>query len=98
MVGENGAGKSTTMKVVADRNAETTPVAKSTGAASDFSVGDRVFHQKFGYGAVRAVDGDRLELEVVARGWRLHRLRRGARTSSNASRPGGRNARRSGSP
>ncbi|MNY02525.1 hypothetical protein D3C86_1350970 [compost metagenome] len=27
---------------------------------SDWSRGDRVFHQKFGYGAVRAVEGNKL--------------------------------------
>jgi DNA helicase-2/ATP-dependent DNA helicase PcrA len=37
-------------------------VAKSTGAASDFSVGDRVFHQKFGNGNVVAVDGNKLTI------------------------------------
>jgi DNA helicase II / ATP-dependent DNA helicase PcrA len=37
-------------------------VAKSTGAASDFSVGDRVFHQKFGNGNVTVVDGNKLTI------------------------------------
>jgi DNA helicase-2/ATP-dependent DNA helicase PcrA len=31
--------------------------------ASPFGVGERVFHQKFGYGAVVAVDNDKLEIE-----------------------------------
>ena len=35
-------------------------VAKSTGTISDFSVGDRVFHQKFGNGNVSAIDGNKL--------------------------------------
>ena len=30
--------------------------------AHPFTAGQRVFHQKFGYGSVRAVDGDRLEI------------------------------------
>ncbi len=30
--------------------------------ASPFGIGDRVFHQKFGYGAVLAVDNDKLEI------------------------------------
>ena len=38
-------------------------VAKSTGAASDFAVGDRVFHQKFGNGNVTAVDGNKLTIK-----------------------------------
>ena len=38
-------------------------VAKSTGAASEFSVGDRVFHQKFGNGDIVAVDGNKLTIQ-----------------------------------
>ncbi len=37
-------------------------VAKSTGAASLFAVGERVFHQKFGNGNVTAVDGNKLTI------------------------------------
>jgi DNA helicase-2/ATP-dependent DNA helicase PcrA len=37
-------------------------IAKSTGAASRFSVGERVFHQKFGNGNVTAVDGNKLTI------------------------------------
>jgi len=37
-------------------------VAKSTGTISSFSVGDRVFHQKFGNGDVVAVDGNKLTI------------------------------------
>ena len=37
-------------------------VAKSTGAASSFAAGDRVFHQKFGNGNVVAVDGNKLTI------------------------------------
>jgi DNA helicase-2/ATP-dependent DNA helicase PcrA len=38
-------------------------VAKSTGAASSFDVGTRVFHQKFGNGNVTAVDGNKLTIK-----------------------------------
>jgi DNA helicase-2/ATP-dependent DNA helicase PcrA len=38
-------------------------VAKSTGTVSPFSVGDRIFHQKFGYGEVMTVDGNKLTVE-----------------------------------
>jgi DNA helicase-2/ATP-dependent DNA helicase PcrA len=38
-------------------------VAKSTGAASSFDVGARVFHQKFGNGNVTAVDGNKLTIK-----------------------------------
>lgn len=37
-------------------------VAKSTGTESEFSLGDRVFHQKFGYGRVARVDGNKLTI------------------------------------
>ncbi len=37
-------------------------VAKSTGTASAFAVGARVFHQKFGNGNVVAVDGNKLTI------------------------------------
>ncbi|MBX6426987.1 MAG: UvrD-helicase domain-containing protein [Variibacter sp.] len=38
-------------------------VAKSTGTVSPFSVGDRVFHDKFGNGNVTAVDGNKLTIQ-----------------------------------
>jgi DNA helicase-2/ATP-dependent DNA helicase PcrA len=38
-------------------------VAKSTGTVSDFTPGDRVFHQKFGNGNVTAVDGNKLTIQ-----------------------------------
>ena len=37
-------------------------VAKSTGTVSDFAIGDRVFHQKFGNGNVTAIDGNKLTI------------------------------------
>ena len=37
-------------------------VAKSTGTLSSFTVGERVFHQKFGNGNVVAVDGNKLTI------------------------------------
>src|SRR5256886_1836960 len=37
-------------------------VAKSTGTASEFSLDDRVFHQKFGYGQVVKIDGNKLTI------------------------------------
>ncbi len=38
-------------------------VAKSTGTVSSFSTGERVFHQKFGYGEVTVVDGNKLTIQ-----------------------------------
>ncbi|MCK1756635.1 UvrD-helicase domain-containing protein [Bradyrhizobium sp. 137] len=37
-------------------------VAKSTGTTSEFSLEDRVFHQKFGYGRVTKIDGNKLTI------------------------------------
>ena len=37
-------------------------VAKSTGPTSEFSLDDRVFHQKFGYGHVVKIDGNKLTI------------------------------------
>jgi DNA helicase-2/ATP-dependent DNA helicase PcrA len=31
-------------------------------AVSSHAIGDRVFHQKFGYGAVAGIEGDKLEV------------------------------------
>jgi len=37
-------------------------VAKSTGTVSEFALDDRVFHQKFGYGHVVKIDGNKLTI------------------------------------
>jgi DNA helicase-2/ATP-dependent DNA helicase PcrA len=37
-------------------------VAKSTGTTSEFSLDERVFHQKFGYGQVVKIDGNKLTI------------------------------------
>jgi DNA helicase-2/ATP-dependent DNA helicase PcrA len=37
-------------------------IAKSTGTTSEFSLDDRVFHQKFGYGRVLKIDGNKLTI------------------------------------
>ena len=37
-------------------------IAKSTGTDSEFGVGERVFHEKFGYGRVARVDGNKLTI------------------------------------
>jgi DNA helicase II / ATP-dependent DNA helicase PcrA len=38
-------------------------VAKSTGTVSPFALGERVFHQKFGYGEVTFVEGNKLTIQ-----------------------------------
>ena len=37
-------------------------------AVSSFVVGERVFHQKFGYGAIQAIEGDKLEISFEKAG------------------------------
>jgi DNA helicase-2/ATP-dependent DNA helicase PcrA len=37
-------------------------IAKSTGTNSEFTLQDRVFHQKFGYGQVTKIDGNKLTI------------------------------------
>ena len=38
-------------------------VARSGGDDSSYGVGDRIFHQKFGYGRVRGVEGNKLTVD-----------------------------------
>ena len=38
-------------------------VASSTGHASSYAPGERVFHQKFGYGVVAEVEGNKLTID-----------------------------------
>jgi DNA helicase-2/ATP-dependent DNA helicase PcrA len=37
-------------------------VAKSTGATSEFALSERIFHQKFGYGRITRIDGNKLTI------------------------------------
>jgi DNA helicase-2/ATP-dependent DNA helicase PcrA len=46
-------------------------VAKSTGTASSFNEGERVFHIKFGYGAVASVDGNKLTIDFEKAGRKM---------------------------
>jgi ATP-dependent DNA helicase UvrD/PcrA len=46
-------------------------VAKSTGAASAYATGARVFHQKFGPGTVAAVDGNKLTVDFDKAGRKM---------------------------
>jgi len=43
-------------------------VARETDGASGFASGDRVFHQKFGYGRVTRVDGNKLTIDFEKTG------------------------------
>ena len=37
-------------------------------ATSSFTIGERVFHQKFGYGAIIGMEGDKLEVDFEKAG------------------------------
>ena len=43
-------------------------VTPRQGPSQPFEVGQRIFHQKFGYGRVRVVDGDKLEIDFEKAG------------------------------
>jgi len=47
---------------------EAVRIAARPAPAHPFSEGQRVFHQKFGYGNIRTVDGDRLEIDFEKSG------------------------------
>jgi DNA helicase-2/ATP-dependent DNA helicase PcrA len=47
---------------------ETRNVTIDMNAVSSFVMGERVFHQKFGYGAVIGIEGDKLEVEFEKAG------------------------------
>ena len=53
---------SETAKELVPEVAFTALLMKSTGAVSPFSIGDRVFHQKFGNGDVVGVEGNKLTI------------------------------------
>ncbi len=43
-------------------------LARSGGPNSEFSLGERVFHQKFGYGLVKSIDGNKLTVDFETSG------------------------------
>ena len=56
-------------------------VAKSViGGTSDYAVGERVFHQKFGYGRIASIDGNKLTIDFEKAGQKrvLELVRRAA--------------------
>ena len=48
--------------------AESNNITIDMTAVSSFSLGERVFHQKFGYGSVIGIEGDKLEIEFEKAG------------------------------
>ncbi len=63
-----GAKNDTGAKRKAPRLIEGEVIARSSGADSAFTKGERVFHQKFGYGLVAAVDGNKLTVDFETSG------------------------------
>ena len=53
---------------VAPALARGTPYTRASDIAPAFTPGDRVFHQKFGYGTVMGVEGDKLDIEFEKAG------------------------------
>jgi DNA helicase II / ATP-dependent DNA helicase PcrA len=43
-------------------------VAKSVGGTSEYSLGERIFHQKFGYGKITSIDGNKLSIDFEKAG------------------------------
>ena len=64
--GYNSPGWKRLQKRAGERGMSQPREARNTvidlNAISSFAVGERVFHQKFGYGAVTAIEGDKLEI------------------------------------
>jgi DNA helicase-2/ATP-dependent DNA helicase PcrA len=58
------AGTQSTSKG-ASRLIEGELIAKSTGPSSAFTRGERVFHQKFGYGTVSDIEGNKLTVDFA---------------------------------
>jgi len=49
-------------------NAKARVVASGDPASAQFTVGERIFHQKFGYGRIKSVDGNKLEVDFEKAG------------------------------
>jgi len=49
-------------------NAKARVVASGDPSNAQFAVGERIFHQKFGYGRIKAIDGNKLEVDFEKAG------------------------------
>ncbi len=67
---QRAAGSSSNFTTAPTRLVESRSSAVSIGnkGRSDLSVGLRVFHQKFGYGAIAEIEGNKLEIDFEAAG------------------------------
>ncbi|MGI9416126.1 MAG: DUF3553 domain-containing protein, partial [Hyphomicrobiales bacterium] len=43
-------------------------VAREDGPGADFDLGERVFHDKFGYGSIASIDGNKLTIDFEKAG------------------------------
>ena len=55
-------------RMQARKSAQTVPAMIDITPNADFSKGERVFHQKFGYGCVMGIEGDKLDIEFERAG------------------------------
>lgn len=62
--GADDVPRSRRRMIEVDRGASYKPTSNGTG----FSIGVRVFHQKFGYGKITSVDGDKLDIDFEKAG------------------------------
>ena len=69
---ENKARFQATVAFLKDRapqiEAQAELVATSDPAAARYTVGERIFHQKFGYGRIKLIDGNKLTVEFEKAG------------------------------
>jgi DNA helicase-2/ATP-dependent DNA helicase PcrA len=61
--GDGNAGRRTSGLSSGPRTIEAKLVASSTGSSAGYVRGERVFHQKFGYGQVVSVEGNKLTID-----------------------------------
>lgn len=50
------------------RDVKKSAVSIGNKGRSDVAIGQRVFHQKFGYGAITAIEGNKLEIDFEKAG------------------------------
>jgi len=60
----DGMGRSRRRMIEATRS----PAYKPTGSGDGLDIGARIFHQKFGYGLIKSVEGDKLDIDFEKAG------------------------------
>ncbi len=65
---ENHGGAAKSRPVGGPITIEGELIASSTGHVSQFNVGERIFHEKFGYGRIAEIDGNKLTIDFEKAG------------------------------